>query len=125
MGDILLYIVFPYVAVFLAVFVSLYRYFTDRFSYSSLSSQMIEKRTLFWGIVPWHYGVIPILIIHLLGFALPGLLAVLHGSLATLYISELFGKVVTLLALMGIIILIYRRLAYSGIRLTTPWIGWC
>jgi nitrate reductase gamma subunit len=114
----------PLRAVFLAVFGSIYRYFTNRFSYSSISSQLIEKRSLFWGAVPWHYGVIPILIIHLLGFTLPGVLAVLHGNLNLLYVSELFGKVLTLLCIMGIIILIIRRLAHAGLRLLTTPMDW-
>ena len=56
MTDTLLFVVFPYLAVFLAVFGSIYRYFTSRFSYSSLSSELVEKRRLFWGAVPsWRW----------------------------------------------------------------------
>ena len=40
--DDVLFIAFPYVAVVLAVVVSLYRYYTDRFSYSTFSSQFLE-----------------------------------------------------------------------------------
>jgi len=120
----MLFIVFPYLAVFLAVFGSLVRYFIDRFSYSSLSSQLVEKRTLFWGSVPWHYGVIPILLIHVAGFTIPGVMAILHGNLTLLYLSELFGKFTTYLALAGILILIYRRLAHSRVRLQTSFMDW-
>lgn len=124
MIDILLFIIFPYIAVFLAVFGSLARYIINRYSYSSLSSQLIEKRMLFWGSVPWHYGVIPVLIIHIMGFTIPGVMAVLHGNMIQLYLSELFGKVLTLLALAGIIVLIFRRLTKAGIRLTTTPMDW-
>ncbi len=47
--DTFLFVAFPYVAVVLAVVVSVYRYVTDRFSYSSFSSQFLENRALFWG----------------------------------------------------------------------------
>jgi nitrate reductase gamma subunit len=124
MADVVLFIVFPYVAVFLAVFGSLARYFVDRFSYSSLSSQMIEKRSLFWGSIPWHYGVIPLLLIHLAGFTIPRVMVILHGTLNLLYISELGGKVMTIMSLFGILILLYRRLTNAGMRLLTSPMDW-
>jgi len=65
MADTMLFVVFSYVAVLLAVLGSLYRYFINQFSYSSLSSELVENEWLFWGIVPWHYGIVPTLLIHL------------------------------------------------------------
>lgn len=124
MFDIVLYVVFPYVAVFLAVFGSIVRYITNRYSYSSLSSELIEHRTLFWGTINWHYGVVPILLIHLGGFAIPGVMAMLHNTLTSLYLAELAGKVMALMALIGITILIIRRLANLGIRLNTTPMDW-
>ena len=67
----LFFIVLPYVAFTLAILAGLYRYFTNRFSYSSLSSELLEKRLLFWGSVPWHYGIILILLAHLLAGLFP------------------------------------------------------
>jgi len=124
MLDILLFVVFPYVAVLLAVGVSVYRYFTNRFSYSSLSSEFVEKDWLFWGAVPWHYGVVPTLLIHLAGFAVPGLLAILHGTANRLYILELIGKVFALMAFAGIVVLLVRRLSRSRIRVVTSAMDW-
>ena len=124
MLNTLLFIVFPYIAVILAVVVSIYRYSTDRFSYSSLSSQIVEKKMLFWGAVPWHYGVVPILIIHVAGFAIPGIMAVIHSEATRLYISELIGKVFAFMAMVGIIILIIRRLSHSGVRVLTTGMDW-
>ncbi len=124
MIDTLLFVVFAYLAVFLAVVGSLVRYFIDRFSYSSLSSELIEHRTLFWGAVPWHYGVIPILLIHLAGFAIPGVMAIIHSVSTRLYIAELFGKFLAILALFGIITLILRRLTNHRLRLLTTPMDW-
>ncbi len=69
--DQFLYGVFPYVALILAIVGTIWRYFSDRFSYSSLSSQFLENRQLFWGSVPWHYGILIILAGHLIGFLIP------------------------------------------------------
>ncbi|MCL4824354.1 MAG: respiratory nitrate reductase subunit gamma, partial [Anaerolineales bacterium] len=39
--DILLFVVFPYVAVAVAVGGTIYRYLTNQFSFTSLSSQLL------------------------------------------------------------------------------------
>lgn len=124
MLNTLLFIVFPYLAVFLAVFGSLIRYFIDRFSYSSLSSQLVEHRILFWGGVPWHYGVIPTLLIHLAGFTFPRIMSIIHSVASRLYVAEVLGKFLALLALTGIIILILRRLIHSRLRMLTTPMDW-
>lgn len=124
MLDIVLYIVFPYIAVTLCVVGSIYRYISDRFSYSSLSSEIVENKVLFWGAVPWHYGVVPILLIHLAGFAIPGIMAIIHSAANRLYIAELIGKVFAFMAFAGIIILIIRRLSHSGVRVLTSPMDW-
>jgi nitrate reductase gamma subunit len=85
---------------------------------------MIEKRLLFWGSAPWHYGVIPLLLIHLAGFSIPRVMAFLHGSLNLLYISEFSGKVMTILSLFGLLTLILRRLTNAGMRRLTSPMDW-
>lgn len=49
MTDMILFGVFPYVAVALMIGVGIYRYRVDRYSWSSQSSQFLESRLLFWG----------------------------------------------------------------------------
>lgn len=124
MLDTVLFVVFPYVAVVLAVAGSVYRYFTNRFSYSSLSSELLEKDWLFWGVVPWHYGIVPTLLIHLAGFVAPGVMIILHGTPTLLYLAELAGKVFAFMALAGIVVLIVRRLSRSRIRVVTSAMDW-
>ncbi len=120
----LLFIVFPYLAVFVAVIGSLVRYFIDRFTYSSLSSELVEHRLLFWGAVPWHYGVIPILLIHLAGFSIPHIMSIIHSVSSRLYVAELAGKFLAFLCLAGIIVLIIRRLSHSRLRILTTPMDW-
>jgi len=124
MPDVVLFVVFPYVAVVLAVVGGLTRYFANRFSFSSLSSQILENELLFWGAVPWHYGVVPTLLIHLAGFAIPGVMAFLHGTPTQLYVAELAGKVFALMAFAGVVVLLVRRLALSKIRAVTSAMDW-
>jgi nitrate reductase gamma subunit len=124
MLDVILFVIFPYAAVVLAVAGSLYRYITNRFSFSSLSSQFLESDKLFWGSTLWHYGVIPTLLIHLAGFAIPGVMAALHSTPDLLYAAELAGKVFALMALVGAGALLVRRLVVSKIRVVTTPMDW-
>ncbi len=117
----LFFIVLPYVAFTLAVLAGLYRYFTNRFSYSSLSSELLEKPRLFWGSVPWHYGIIPILLAHLLAGLFPGVAALVLGGPVRLLVLELLGMSLGLFTLVGLAVLIVRRLqAKSLTRVTSP-----
>ena len=43
----------PYIALTLFVFVSILRYITHRYTYTTSSSQFLETSKLFWGSVPW------------------------------------------------------------------------
>src|SRR5512142_2427205 len=124
MLDMILFVIFPYVAVTLAIGGTLYRYFTNQFSFTSLSSQFLESDMEFWGSVLWHYGIIPTLLIHLAGFAIPRVMAFLHGTPDALYLSELAGKIFGLMALAGAVALLIRRLRSSKIRVVTTPMDW-
>ncbi len=124
MLDTFLFVVFPYIAVALAIAVSLYRYFSNRYSFSSLSSQFLESERLYMGSVLWHYGIVPTLLIHLGGFTVPRLMAAFHSTPELLYLTELAGKVLALMALTGLILLIFRRLKASKIRIVTTPMDW-
>lgn len=124
MLDNLLFVVFPYVAVALAVGGTVYRYLTNQFSFTSLSSQFLESDIQFWGSTLWHYGILPTLAIHLAGFALPKVMAALHGTPEALYLSELAGKILGIMALVGAAALFYRRVSSARIRVVTTPADW-
>ena len=122
--DDVLFIAFPYAVVVLAVAVSLYRYFTDRFSYSSFSSQFLEGRALFWGSVPWHYGILIILLAHVVGFLWPTGWANLIASPTRLWVLEMIGLALALAALLGLTLLTLRRLRSARILAVTSRMDW-
>jgi nitrate reductase gamma subunit len=108
--DIVFFAVFPYVAVVTAIAAGVWRYRRARFSYSSVSSQLLENRALFWGSVPWHYGITLILLAHLTAWLLPrATLAVLGGGLRLAAI-ETIGLGLSVWAAIGLAILMVRRL---------------
>lgn len=119
-----LLVFFPYVAVILAIAVGLYRYLSDRFSYSSFSSQFLEHRTLFWGSVPWHYAILAILTAHVLALLFPGWWAALIAAPVRLYVLEVLGLALALLATVGLLLLIVRRVARPRIGAVTSVMDW-
>jgi nitrate reductase gamma subunit len=119
-----LYGIFPYIAFSLAIAGGLYRYFANRFSYSSLSSQFLENRELFWGSVPWHYGIVLILLGHLFGGLFSGGAAFLLKGPARLFIAEWIGMSLGFFAVVGMIILIIRRLGNPMILTVTSVMDW-
>lgn len=110
---------FPYVAVATMIVVTIYRYFSDRFSFSSLSSQFLEERKLFWGSVPWHYGIIIILLGHLIGFLFPRGVTAFNGVPIRLYILEASALTFGILTLFGLVSLVIRRTTNTRIRAVT------
>lgn len=124
MLDTVLFVAFPYVAVILATVVGVYRYYADRYSFSSFSSQFLENRNLFWGSVPWHYGIVTIVSIHLLAFLFPGWWGALTADPTRLYVIEIIGMAMALMAIVGISLLILRRSTNGRVRVVTTWADW-
>jgi len=124
MLDLFLFAGFPYIAIALAIVVGVYRYFGDRFSYSSLSTQFLENDKLFWGSVAWHYGIILILLAHVFAFLLPDLhLAIVGGPLRTV-VLEVTGWALAMYSLFGLILLAIRRLSVSRVAVTSNLADW-
>jgi nitrate reductase gamma subunit len=124
MADLILFGVFPYVAMALAIGVGIYRYCIDRYSYSSQSSQFLESRALFWGSVPWHYAILLILVAHFLAFLVPAGWGSLLGSPARLVFLEISGMALGITTLVALVILIFRRAANARVSVVTTKVDW-
>ncbi len=120
-----LFVAFPYLAVIIAVGAGLYRWFKDRYTYSSLSSELLENSKLFWGSVPWHYGITLILLAHLFGWIFPGAAGYILGGPTRLAIFELAGLALAFWTIFGLVVLIIRRLPTdSRTRAVTSSMDW-
>jgi nitrate reductase gamma subunit len=117
--DDLLFGVFPYVAVAVAIVGTAWRFLSNRYSVSSLSSQFLESRQLFWGSVPWHYGILIILAGHAIGFLIPRSVLAWNGVPWRLYVLEISALAFGLLTLVGLVLLIFRRATSARIRVVT------
>lgn len=124
MTDLVLFAAFPYAATVLAVVVGVLRYRRARFTYSSLSSQFLESRMLFWGSVPWHYGIGVILLAHLGPLVFPSSWAALIASPVRLWALEVTGLALALSALVGLVVLVVRRVTDGRARVVTSPADW-
>lgn len=119
MFDVFLFAILPYLIVAVALVGSLYRYFSNSYKFSSLSSEFLESRQLFWGSVPWHYGILVVLTGHIVAFLFPAGILVWNSVPLRLLILEVTALIFGFMALVGLIALIYRRATNARIRAVT------
>src|SRR5512135_492637 len=119
--DTLLFVIFPYISLAIAITVTIYRTLRRPFSVSSMSSQLLERKKLYWGSISFHYGIVLVLLGHLLALLLPRELRLFYTIPIRLYLLELTGLALGIWALVGLVILIWRRLSEKRVRaVTTP-----
>ena len=111
--------VIPYAVTLLAIVVTVMRWKMHQFTVSSLSSQLLESRKLYWGSVPFHWGLSTILTFHILALIIPSGFELWNGSPLRLYLLEITGLALGFWTLFGITALIYRRYSEPRIRKVT------
>ncbi len=119
MSDYLLFSVYPYIAIAIELIVSIWRFLIRRHEFSSLSSEFLESKELFWGSVPWHYGILFVLLGHLVAFLFPAEILAWNSMPVRLLILEVTALTFGLLALVGIVLLLIRRATNARIRVVT------
>jgi len=122
--DVILLVLLPYLAIGLAIVLGVYRYLTDGFSVTSLSSELLERRRLSWGAIPWHYGVILLLTVHIIPAVIPTFMSALDAVPMNLYVMSISGWGVAVLAGVGLAVLVARRVSNSRIRVVTSLTDW-
>jgi nitrate reductase gamma subunit len=115
----LFFLIFPYISIALCVGVTIYRAVFRPFSISSLSSQLLERKQLFWGSISFHWGINLVLLGHLAALLLPRGLTLWNGAPIRLYLLEATGLVLGVWATAGMVILLYRRLTEPRIKAVT------
>lgn len=124
MLDKFLFVGYPYLALALALVVGILRFTWKPFSYSSLSSQFLENRQLFWGSGLWHWGILWVLTGHLVAFLIPGRILAWNAQPLRLYLLEVSGLVMALMALVGVVALMVRRASSPRIKVVTTPMDW-
>jgi len=117
----LMLVVLPYLALIFCVVGLTYRYRRRGFTISSLSSQFLEGRSLFWGTVPFHIGILVVFLGHLTALLFPRATLAWNSIPVRLIILEVTAFTFGLTVLIGLGALMYRRFTNARIRaVTTP-----
>jgi nitrate reductase gamma subunit len=120
-GSVLLYTVLPYAA--LAVFAvgTVWRYRGDQYGWGARSTQFLESRVLRYGSTIFHLGVLAAIGGHVLGILVPRswteAVGVSDGAYHALAVAG--GVTAGVAVTVGFLTLVYRRLRFPRVRVTT------
>jgi nitrate reductase gamma subunit len=114
-----LFVGFPYLMLVTAIVVSILRFTVRPFTYSSLSSQFLENEQLYWGSNLWHWGILWVLCGHLFALFFPRQILSWNAQPMRLAVLEVSGLIMALLALVGVVGLMIRRMTNARVKAVT------
>lgn len=103
----------PYAALTVMLTGSIFRYLNFGFKVSSLSTQFLETRELFYGSRPFHWGLLYLFFGHLVAFLFPRSVLLWNSVPVRLLILEVVALGFGISALFGLFLLIARRLKHK------------
>lgn len=120
-GDVLLYAVLPYAAIAVFVVGHVWRYRSDQYGWGARSTQLLESRVLRYSSIVFHLGVLAAIGGHVLGLLVP------RGWTAAVGIDDEAYHVIAVVGgltaggavIVGFAGLMYRRLRFPRVRVTT------
>lgn len=124
MSNVIFFIALPYVSLFTFFLVTIIRYRTSGFTYSSLSSQFLENRQHFWALMPFHYGILTVLTVHIAAFLIPRQVVWWNSVPARLWTMEIGMLAAGLLTLAGLVAAMVRRRTNHKIAVVTTPSDW-
>ena len=117
--DTFLFVVLPYLVFGVFLLVTIQRYRRQSFTYSSLSSQFLENKHHFWGMVPFHYGILVVLGGHFVAFLVPSSILAWNSHPLRLFILEASALVCGILTLIGFVNVMIRRMRNARVKVVT------
>jgi nitrate reductase gamma subunit len=117
--NMFLFVGLPYAATLILLVGTIQRYRSAGFKVSALSSQFLEGRALFWGVVPFHFGILVVFLGHLTAFLIPRGTLLWNSNPARLIVLEVSGFAFGLSAFVGLVALMVRRLTNRRVRMVT------
>ncbi len=115
--------IYPYIALSIFLLGSLIRFEREQYSWKSESSQLVYRGNLRLGNILFHIGVLGLFFGHLVGLLTPvavwDALGVSHSFKQVFAMSA--GCVMGSLALIGLLILLHRRLSNDRLAANTTW----
>ncbi len=109
--NIFLWLIFPYICLTIFVLGHVARYRYDKFGWTSRSSQMYEDKILRWANPMFHFGILAVLLGHVMGLGIPKSWTDAVGVSDGLYhfMAISVGAVAGVFTIVGLAGLLYRR----------------
>ena len=120
-GDVLLWVIIPYVAMAVFLVGHWWRYRFDQFGWTSGSTQLFEHKILGWAGPAFHYGALAAIGGHILGLMIPASFTDAVGISESTYrwIAAIAGAIAGAVTVIGFAGLVYRRATNARVRRTT------
>lgn len=119
MSNTVLFIGLPYAAIVVMLIGSIFRYMNFGFKVSSLSSQFLENKEIFYGSRPFHWGIMFLFFGHLVAFLFPKSVVLWNSIPLRMLILEVVAFGFGISALFGLVMLIIRRLKSRRLLMVT------
>ena len=118
---LVLWVVVPYVSIAIFVAGHIWRYRHDQFGWTCRSTQLLESRQLKYGSILFHYGALAAIGGHVLGILIPRDWTELVWITEARYhvLSAVAGTVAGGVCLVGLAILVWRRVTIRRVWVTT------
>ncbi|NOY76891.1 MAG: respiratory nitrate reductase subunit gamma [Calditrichaeota bacterium] len=116
-----LWVIFPYVMLTIFVVGHIYRYLTDQMGWTSESSEFLEKKSLRWGSLLFHYGILLVFGGHVVGLLVPKSILATVGVSDEAYhlVAVYFGGAAGVVTVIGLFLLLVRRYGDTRVSVTS------
>lgn len=114
-----LFVALPYIAIVTCVIGSIQRYRTTGFKVSSLSSQFLEGRQLYFGSMAFHWGLLAVFTGHLVTALFPSATLMWNSSPVRLIVLEVLAFSFGVSVLIGLARLFFRRISNPRVKIVT------
>ncbi len=120
-AETVIFVILPYISLTILVVGLIWRRRTDRYGWNARSTQLLESRTLRFGSVLFHLGVLAAIGGHVMGLLIPESWTSAVGITDSMYhvVAVIGGISAGTAVIIGFAALIYRRIRFPRIRVTT------
>ena len=121
LGNTLAFVVFPYITLTIFTIGHISRYVTDRYRWNAKSSEFLEKKSLYFGVTIFHWGMLLVLFGHIGGLLIPQRLLDMVGIDGATHttIAHYSGMATGIAAFIGLGLLLFRRMQTLRIQVNT------
>lgn len=110
---------YPYIAIFVFIIGSLYRYENNQYTWKSGSSQILDNKFFFWSSNLFHFGILFLIFGHFFGLLTP---KILYSKIISpdkkQIVAMVAGGIAGIFCFIGLTLLIYRRISSARIFIT-------